>query len=159
MFAKPAVLTPRPTQNEQLENFYSDPEPVPTLYHDVKDYARPDPLFRLSQPTAPIEEDTTGAEAASTRPVKRGRPSKKLATSIPQSSTNGPANFYSADKDEHIHLDIDPDIDALEDVVYGNIFPLLPPSFLSEKHGREYNKRIGRMFHLRAFALHLLFLV
>ena len=148
---KPTILTPRVPQNDQLENSYSDPEPIPTLHHEMKDYPRPNPLFRLNSPAAPVEEDDiVVADSAPDRRVssagtKRGKRSKKLAVSIPQSNTNGPANFYNADKNEYLHLDIDPNIDALDDVVPGNVFPLLPPSFLSEKHKKEYAKRIGRM--------------
>ena len=83
--------------------------------------------------------------SASTRPLKRGRPSKRPAVSLPESIDDGASNFYNADTNEYLHLDIDPDIDALEDIVYGNIFPLQPPAFLSEKNRAEYQKRIRRM--------------
>lgn len=115
--------------------------------------------LRLNPPARPTE----GTSSTTTATRNRSRPQSQASSSgssddsgdddseasmhdnnndVPQST--GAPNFYNADKNTHIFINVDPDNDLPENILAENILPLEPPSYLSDKNVTVYERLFER---------------
>ena len=69
-----------------------------------------------------------------------------LAATNEDPPSTGAPNFYNADKDTHIFVDVDPDNAIPESLLAENCLPLEPPSYLSDKQVTAYERLMERTY-------------